>query len=250
MKNLNKIFILISIIFVYSCANVGSYKSDNKKEKIYFSSKGFALIYEDSLYKNKVLKKKINNAEYVVFHSFLKKNSHLRITNPNNSKFIDTKVNVNTNYPNIFNVVISEKIATDLNLNIDNPYVEIQEIKINKKFVAKESNTFDEERQVAENAPVTEIEMDTLSIEKSEVKDKVKEYIFFIVISDFYYSESAIELKKNLLNKTNLTNISVKKINNNKYRLLAGPFENFNALKSTYISLNNLGFEGLNIFRE
>ena len=146
--------------------------------------------------------------------------------------------------------MISEKIATDLNLNIDNPYVEIQEIKINKKFVAKESNTFDEERQVAENAPVTEIEMDTLSIEKSEVKDKVKEYIFFIVISDFYYSESAIELKKNLLNKTNLTNISVKKINNNKYRLLAGPFENFNALKSTYISLNNLGFEGLNIFRE
>ena len=45
-------------------------------------------------------------------------------------------------------------------------------------------------------------------------------------------------------------NISVKKINNNKYRLLVGPFKNFNALKTTYISLNNLGFESLNIFRE
>ena len=53
-----------------------------------------------------------------------------------------------------------------------------------------------------------------------------------------------------LENKTKLTNIFVKKINNNKYRLLVGPFKNFNALKSSYISLNNLGFEGLNIFRE
>ena len=30
----------------------------------------------------------------------------------------------------------------------------------------------------------------------------------------------------------------------------SGPFKNFNALKSIYISLNNLGFEGINIYRE
>ena len=53
-----------------------------------------------------------------------------------------------------------------------------------------------------------------------------------------------------LIKKVNLKNISVKKINNNKYRLLAGPFENFNALKTTYISLNNLGFESLNVYRK
>ena len=32
--------------------------------------------------------------------------------------------------------------------------------------------------------------------------------------------------------------------------LLVGPFKNFNALKTTYISLNNLGFENLNIYKE
>ncbi len=42
----------------------------------------------------------------------------------------------------------------------------------------------------------------------------------------------------------------VKKINDNKYRLLVGPFENFNALKTTYISLNNLGFDNLNVYKE
>jgi len=47
-----------------------------------------------------------------------------------------------------------------------------------------------------------------------------------------------------------LDNIYIRKINDTKYRLLIGPFESFNALKTTYISLNNLGFESLNIYDE
>ena len=70
------------------------------------------------------------------------------------------------------------------------------------------------------------------------------------MINDFYYKESADNLKKKLIKKTNMDNIFVKKINNNKYRLLAGPFKNFNTLKTTYISLNNLGFEGLNVYKD
>ena len=61
---------------------------------------------------------------------------------------------------------------------------------------------------------------------------------------------SPFSLKNELINKTNNKNIYVKKISDNKYRLMAGPFNNFNALKSIYISLNNLGFENLNIYRE
>jgi len=44
--------------------------------------------------------------------------------------------------------------------------------------------------------------------------------------------------------------ILLKKINNKKYRLYAGPFKNFNALKKTYISLNQLGFDDLNVYKE
>ena len=55
---------------------------------------------------------------------------------------------------------------------------------------------------------------------------------------------------KDLVKKNSLKSIEVKKINNNKYRLLVGPFKNFNALKTTYISLNNLGFESLNVYRK
>ena len=71
-----------------------------------------------------------------------------------------------------------------------------------------------------------------------------------MVINDFYYEDSAINLKNELVKKTQMNNISVRKINNNKYRLLVGPFKNFNALKTTYISLNNSGFEDLNIYKD
>ena len=47
-----------------------------------------------------------------------------------------------------------------------------------------------------------------------------------------------------------INNMSIKKINDKKYRLFAGPFKNFNALKTVYISLNNLGFENLDIYSE
>ena len=59
-----------------------------------------------------------------------------------------------------------------------------------------------------------------------------------------------VNLKKELNKKINLNNLSIEKISNTKYRLLAGPFQNFNALKTSYISLNNLGFEDLNIYRK
>ena len=71
---------------------------------------------------------------------------------------------------------------------------------------------------------------------------------YMLVISDFYYLESADILKNELAKKTKFNSFSVKKIKNNKYRLLAGPFKNFNSLKTTYISLNNLGFDDLNIY--
>ena len=73
---------------------------------------------------------------------------------------------------------------------------------------------------------------------------------FVLVVSDFYYLDSANNLKQKLVKETKINSFFVRKINDNKYRLSVGPFENFNALKSVYISLNNLGFEELNIYKE
>ena len=75
---------------------------------------------------------------------------------------------------------------------MDNPYVEVFEVKKNKTFIAKESNIFEVEKQVAESAPVDEIKMDDLSKEQIDIKKKFdKKNNFVLVISDFYYYDSA-----------------------------------------------------------
>jgi|TARA_B100001079_G_scaffold15585_1_gene12480 hypothetical protein len=234
-----------------------------RKEEIFFfhSSHGFALIYDQDLYKEGVINKKldlrkdidkrINDTKVIVLHSFLKKGTPVKIINPENSKVVETKIHKLANYPKIFNVVISRKTAKNLGLDFNNPYVELFETKKNITFVAKEGVTFDEEKNVAEKIPVDEIKMDDLSKEKMGVKINIaKKNKFILVIADFYYFDSAKNLKNDLIKQTKIRNFLIKKINDNKYRLSVGPFKNFNALKFVYISLNNLGFEDLNIYRE
>ena len=236
-------------------------KKQKEEKKFFHYSHGFALIYDRSLYKDGIINKRldirkdndkrINDTEVIVMHSFLKKNTPVKIINPENSKVVETKINKLANYPKIFNVVISKKTAKNLGLDFNNPYVELFEIKKNKTFVAKEGVIFDEEKNVAEKIPVDKIKMDDLSKEKTSVKTNVpKKNKFILVIADFYYFDSANNLKNDLIKQTKIRNFLIKKINDNKYRLSVGPYKNFNALKFVYISLNNLGFEDLNIYRE
>ena len=251
MKLIKLILGFSCLIILYSCADYSLKNQKKINEKQYYSSNGFALIYDDDLYLQKVINKKINNQEIKVMHNYLKKNTPIKIINPMNSKSIETKVYKKAIYPKIFNVVLSKKISSLLELDPDNPYVEIMEVKKNKTFIAKKTNTFEEERNVADTVSIGEIEMDDLSKSESITKKKSnKKHKFTLVISDFYYIDSANELMKELKNKTNIMNISVKKINDKKYRLFVGPFKNFKALKASYISLNKLGFEDLNVYKD
>ena len=254
MITLKKFSTLIFILTLSSCANYKVDKPETDAERKYYSSKGFALIYEDSYFKGGVIGKKIQNDKIIVMHDTLKKNTPIKIINPDNSKTVDAKVGKKTFYPKIFNVVISKKVADELELDLENPYIELLEVKLNKTFIAKEAKIFEEERKVDKTVQTGEIEMDDLSnstlTANTQNKKVTKNEKFIIVISDFYYIDSANNLKKELIKKTQMNNFSVIKISNNKYRLSVGPFKNFKALKSTYISLNNLGFDDLNVYKE
>ena len=249
--NLKKvILVILSIVQLYACADYKIDKEIQYNKRLYYSSSGFALIYEDELFKQKVINRKFDNQKIKVMHNILKKNTPIKIINPDNSKVIETKVYKKANYPKIFNIVISKKISTILELDSNNPYVEIAEIKKNKTFVAKESNIFDEEKNVAGKAPVDKIEVNDLTISKTKsIKKKSKNNNYYLIIGDFYFQNSAEELKNELYKKIKSDKLYLKKITNNNYRLGIGPFKNFNALKETYISLNNLGFEKLDVYR-
>ena len=250
MKLFNKLFIFFLAFLLNSCAEYKVNKKSTQSEKKLFSSSGFALIYDENLYNEGVINKKIKtNDVIVVYHSFLKKNTPIKIINPENAKVLKTKVYNKAKYPSFFVAIISKRIAEILALDLENPYVEILEVKKNKTFVAKEGKIFEEEKKVANKAPVEKIEINDLSKIKTTSKVKEKNR-YILLISDFYYLDSAENLKKELEKKTKLDTFIIKKINNKKYRLYIGPFQNFNSLKSTYISLNKLGFEELNIYKE
>ena len=129
---LNKISIFLILIYLYSCAGYENNKALKVDNKIYHTSSGFALVYEDSLYEDKIVNKKINSNDILVLHTTLKTNTPIRITNLSNSKYIDTKIYKRANYPKIFNVVISKKAAALLELDSENPLVEIIELKKNR----------------------------------------------------------------------------------------------------------------------
>ena len=218
-------------------------KQPKLSEPTYFS-KGFALIYEDSIFESKIVNKKLNNDQNYVLHSFLKNNTLVSISNPFNSKSLIAKIKKTFNYPSIYNIVITKKMAKNLELDINNPYVEVLTIKKNDKFIAKEASIFEEEKKVANKAPVTSININDLSVLTEEIKVKKKEPSYIIDIADFYFIESAETVKNKF---ENLVNIKINKISKNKFKVYSGPYASFNSLKETYFSLNKLGFENLDI---
>jgi len=251
MRHKKIALMLVCFFMLNACAEYKVKYEANKKEKKYFSSTGFALIYENELYEQKIINKKIDNTGIVIMHSTLKKNTLVKIVNPSNSLFVKAKVNKKADYPKIFSVVLSKEIASMLKLDLENPFVEIIETKKNKTFIAKKSNIYEEEKNVAETLPVNKVEIEIISSTDSSSEEVViKKSSFILIVSDFYYKDSANNLMRDLIKKTKMNNISIKKINDKKYRLFVGPFENFNALKTSYISLNKLGFENLNIYKQ
>ena len=138
-------------------------------------------------------------------------------------------------------------MADNLDLDVNNPYVEFYTIKKNVKFIAKEASIFEEEKNVADKAPVSSININDLSVSTPESEVKKKKPSYIIDIAEFYYLESAERVKNRFEKEANLVNIKIKKISNNKFKVYSGPYASFDFMKKTYFGLNELGFENLDI---
>ena len=241
---------LFLFFFLFSCVeDVKLINRNNIQVKKTFISKGFTLIYNDNLIKKKTIKKRIDGREYVILHSFLKRNTYVKIFNPINSKTVIAKVKYKTNYPIIYNSVITNRIAEELELNYEDPYVEIIEIRKNDTFISKKAKTFEEEKNVANKAPVTDININVISNEPENTVIRSKKNEYIINIGEYYYLDSAKVVKNRLINEANLTNVKIKKISENKFRVYVGSYSFFNAMKDPYFAISKLGFEHLDVIK-
>ena len=124
-----KFLLFFFLIFQISCVNQSANKTiKSKVNKHYFLNKGFALVYTDDLYKEKLIDAKIENRSLKIFQKNLKKNSTVKITNLINSKYLIAKVDKKAEYPYFYNSVISQRIVEELEIDELEPYIEIKEI--------------------------------------------------------------------------------------------------------------------------
>ncbi len=241
-----KILLILFSFFLISCVQVPKQldKTEIKIEKRYTNS-GFALIFDESLDKIK----KLDDRSLMIYHQSLKRKSTVKITNPKNGKSLIAEVKSNNQkFSDFYNSVISKRIAEDLNLDFNEPLLEITLVSRNSAFIAKKSKTFDEEKKVAEKAPVDGIQIKDLnSTPKKKKKNKKLKFSYSIKLADFYYKSSAKTMILRIKNETNIKNSRIQQLSKTKFRVLIGPFNDIKSLKESYEKLRPMNFENLEI---
>ena len=218
-----------------------------------YTNQGFALIYNENLFIEKKISKKIDNNGLYIFHTKIRKNSFVKITNPVNTKTVIAQVISNKAiFSNFYNSVITKRIVDELLLDENEPYVELSLISNESTFVAKKAKTFDEEKKVAQKAPVDGITIDNLGTEeKKELPKNTKSnFLYSIKIADFYYKDSAENMIQRIKDETKITNPIIKKLSQTKYRVLLGPFNDIKKIQESFDEIEKLNFENLKIIKD
>ena len=247
MSYKNIIFIFF-IFFIYGCEpiNVKNKKLNFEIENRYKNS-GFALIYNDELDGIK----EIEPRSLMIYHKNLKKKSMVKITNPINGLSLIAEVKSNKiKFSNFYNAVLSNRIAQTLELDENEPYINIVLISKDSTFIAKKAKTFEEESVVAEKAPVDGIQINDLnqSTSKKKIK-KNKIFSYSIKVADFYYKDSAKLMLEKIKKDSLIKNLKIIELSKTNYRLLIGPFNDIKSLKNTFEKMNLFNFENLEILK-
>ena len=245
--------LIIIFLLTCSCATNNINKSVDKKiiKQQVFNNKGFTLLYIDALKKQKLINRKIDEISLIIFQKNLKRNTNVKITNLLNNKSILAKVGSNSKYPNFYNSVISQRIYDELELNENEPYVEISTVSENSTFLAKEAKMYDEEKEVADKAPVDGISISDLSTnnkKKKEIKE-TRKFNYIIKIADFYYENTAKLMQNRIKDELNIKNSKIDQISNTNFRVYMGPFDNIKSLKKAFDDISPLNFENIEIIK-
>ena len=243
---------VISFFFIFSCT---TYQADKKDELIIqdtFSNKGFTLLFEPSLKKNKKISKNIDSRSLIIFQKNLKKDTTVKITNLINNKSIIAKVGSKANYPEFYNSVISERIFIELEINFVEPYVEIISLNNNSVFLANKAKTFDEEKKVSNKAPVDGISIKNLN-DNSNDKDIIKKlnnFNYIIKIADFYFKDSAKLMVKRIKEETKVNKVKIMNISNTNFRVFLGPYKDLNSLQKAFNDISIIDFENIELIKQ
>ena len=248
-----RFLLLIFFFFILSACNQEFHKDEkiNIISEQKYKNTGFTLVYSNKLKKEKKISEKIDNRSLVIFHKNLNKDSLVKITNPSNQKTVIAKVISNkVKFSEFYNSIITNRIAEELSLNLDEPYINLVLISQNSTFIAKKTKTFEAEKKVAEKVPVDGIKIDNLgTVKEKKEQTKVVKFSYSIKVADFYYKDSAKNMIKRIKEETNLKDPIIEKLSNTKYRVLLGPFSDIKKIEESFNKMKSLNFENLEILK-
>ena len=241
-----KFKLVIFIFFIFSCTP--QLKTFNQKKP--YSATGFAYVYNNYDFQNKIILGKLNNEKLQISHQNLRTGSLIKIINPKNNKSIILKNVKRIKYPDFYKILITKPVMDELELSVDLPILEIIEIKKNKSFIAEKAKIFNEEKKIPSNAPVDSVKISNISKNKKE-KIINKTNKIFINIASFYSADSAIFLKQRIVKEVSdfdTNKLKIKQISNKETYVISGPYTSVNLLKNDYIKLKDFGLEELDIY--
>ena len=243
--------IVIFLILLTSCVN----NTEKQRSEILsinnkFYNSGFTLIYDDNLYFEKIINKKMDDRDLIIFQKNLKKGTSVKLFNPINNKSLIAQVGRNSIYPNFNNSVVSKRIASELELSLEEPYIIIEEIIHNSAFIAKKTKMFEEEKKVANKAPVDKITVNDLNqSSKKKTNTNNQKFNYFIKIADFYFIDSAKIMRNRIINESTIKNVYIRELSKNKFRVILGPYLDLKSLQKEYNKLEKFNFENIEIIK-
>ena len=243
--------IVILLILLTSCVN----NTEKQRSEILsinnkFYNSGFTLIYDDNLYFEKIINKKMDDRDLIIFQKNLKKGTSVKLFNPINNKSLIAQVGRNSIYPNFNNSVVSKRIASELELSLEEPYIIIEEIIHNSAFIAKKTKMFEEEKKVANKAPVDKITVNDLNqSSKKKTNTNSQKFNYFIKIADFYFIDSAKIMRNRIINESTIKNVYIRELSKNKFRVILGPYLDLKSLQKEYNKLEKFNFENIEIIK-
>ena len=238
-----------TILFLYILSACSpQLKTLNMKEP--YAANGFAYIYNELDFNEKIIKGKMNNDILQISHQNLKTGTLIKITNPKNKESLVLKNIKRIRYPEFYKVLITEAVSEKLKLDKNLPILEIVEVKKNKSFIAKEAKTFNEEKKISSKAPVENIQILNISKDTIHKNNNTSEEIY-ILLGSFYSIDTANFLKQRInkdVPEFNINKLKIKKNNIKENLVISGPYNSINSVKNDYILLKTFGFEELDIF--
>ena len=117
--------IIFSFFFVFACSP--QLTSLSKKEP--YNVTGFAYIYNEIDFNEKIIKGEMNNKIIQISHQNLKTGTLIQIINPKNNESLILKNIKRIKYPEFYKILITQAVADKLKLDNKLPILEIIEVK-------------------------------------------------------------------------------------------------------------------------